>query len=161
MPKNEIIYKEPANIFVAKYIGKPEINITEAFLIRKKNKSYIKLSEDVKFRISPNREKWLKGYDKKNIYFGIRSEDIIEINNTSGFRDNHHFIAEKKGETKINSKKYDFLEIAGSKFIAEQKRKAKVGDNIKVSFNMDKCHIFDKKTEENVARNLKLIHFTK
>ncbi|MGM0509428.1 MAG: hypothetical protein ACQERZ_09785 [Fusobacteriota bacterium] len=161
MLKNKTIYKEPANIFIAKYLGIPEINIVQAFLIRGKNSTYIKLTDNIKFKVSPKREKWLDGYDKKNIYFGIRAEDIIEIHNTSKLIDRSYYIAEKKDEIVINFKNYDILEIGGLEFTVEQKKKFEIGEQLKFSFNMDNCHIFDRKTKENVARDLDLLFINK
>ena len=142
------LYSEPCNIFVAGFIGSPQMNFINATLSSKGEDIWATFGEN-SIKIPAGKAAPLKGYIGKEIVLGIRPEDI---------HDDEGFIAAKPdGVCKayvevtelLGSETYLYLNIAGSQFTARvnQRSTAKIGDNIKVAFETNKLHIFDKDTE--------------
>ena len=94
------VYSKPENLFVATFIGSPQMNLISGKII-KEDEDYYMENENVKFYIS--QEKALKlqdlGYLSKDIVCGIRPEHIYD-----GFR--------KTNSTLIG--KVDFVELLGA-----------------------------------------------
>ena len=144
------IYDNPANLFVATFIGTPETNIVLGRVNEKKE--FVSVYEEdgetkegsLKLKVNANDFKLLKdyGYIGKEVYLGIRPEDIsdkvdeksdaptIEITNTE----------------LLGAETYIHFEIDGTHSIAKVPARVdlKEGDLIKLAFNMDKVHFFDK-----------------
>lgn len=69
--KPEEFYNEPANIFVAKFIGSPTMNIIEGSMI---NGKFVSKDGIIKVRPSKEDEVSLKPYEGKKVSLGIRAE---------------------------------------------------------------------------------------
>lgn len=69
--KPEELYNKPANIFVAKFIGSPTMNIIEGTI---KDGKFISLDELISITPSVEDMKELKSYEGKNVSVGIRPE---------------------------------------------------------------------------------------
>ena len=70
------IYYLPANEFVAKLVGEPEINIFPVDIIHRGEKNYLKLFQNM-HEISDDVAEKLKDYVEDQIDFGIRSQDVM------------------------------------------------------------------------------------
>jgi multiple sugar transport system ATP-binding protein len=71
------IYYRPANEFVAKLVGEPEINIFPAKIDYMDGRAYIKLfGIDMLHQLSPQMVDQLADYQADSVDFGIRSQDI-------------------------------------------------------------------------------------
>ena len=77
-PQN--VYDYPANTFVARFIGSPQMNITEGFVQENDDRIEIVLSEDTIINVSEEKEKLIKdkGYVGKKILVGFRPENLHE-----------------------------------------------------------------------------------
>ncbi len=64
------IYNNPANMFVAGFIGSPAINMTKGKLIRKESDLYFD-SEDYQLKLTPRQAEVLQNYTNKDIIMGI------------------------------------------------------------------------------------------
>ena len=157
------IYDNPANLFVATFIGTPETNI----LLGKvnENKEFVSVYEEdgvvkegsLKLKVNASDFKLLKdnGYIGKEVYLGIRPEDIsdkvdakkdapsIEITNTE----------------LLGAETYIHFEIDGTHSIAKVPARVdlKEGDQIKLDFNMDKVHFFDKESTNVIKEGMEKI----
>ena len=157
------IYDNPANLFVATFIGTPETNI----LLGKvnENKEFVSIYEEdgvskegsLKLKVNASDFKLLKdnGYIGKEVYLGIRPEDIsdkvdakkdapsIEITNTE----------------LLGAETYIHFEIDGTHSIAKVPARVdlKEGDQIKLDFNMDKVHFFDKESTNVIKEGMEKI----
>lgn len=144
------IYERPSNMFVASFIGSPQMNFVDSRVIKENNKLYISFA-DVKLEIPEDKAKVLedKGYAGKDVVFGIRPEHMD---------DNPEFVKEF-GASKMTAKvevmenmgaeSYLYLVCNGKNLIArvESSTKAKTDAVIEVALNMNKMHVFDKETE--------------
>ena len=156
-PKN--IYNHPVNKFVAGFVGSPSMNFIECEVAEELVITVLFFgTKGLVKKVYPTgqNEEVLRGnYMRKRVILGIRSEDIYALEE-----------AEKKGllknsigikETVINR------EMLGAEimlYFEEQDRtcavrldpsnQTKVWEEIDLYFDMEKIHIFDIDTEENI-----------
>ncbi|TDT63378.1 ABC transporter ATP-binding protein [Fonticella tunisiensis] len=150
-PKN--IYENPANVFVAGFIGSPQMNFISSIITKEGNRLYVKIGGQ-KLPVPIDKAKVLeeKGYVNKEVIFGIRPENMD---------DNSDFL-NKYSESTINAKvevmenmgseTYLYLLFEGNSIIArvEPTSNAKIDHTVKLAVDMNRMHIFDKDTEEAV-----------
>lgn len=130
------LYDNPANLFVAGFIGLPPMNFFDITV-----KEGVAVCEDFRFALSPEEKKALARYEGSTVTLGVRPEDIVEGGGI-GFT---VFSNQNLGQaTLVNGtmKKHKIT----CKFRGWTDYKA--GDEVKVSFN--KKHFFDKKTTESI-----------
>jgi len=146
------VYDHPKNKFVAGFIGSPPMNFMLGRIIKKEGKIYfdegkiqVKLVEDMYKKIS--------NYVGKEIFFGIRSEDIYD----------KLFVSEAPPENivRVNcevfepmgSEVYLYLNTGKHTLIARvgAHDRPKVNQEMDVVFDMSKVHFFDKNTEETIV----------
>lgn len=147
------IYDHPVNMFVAGFIGSPQMNFIESKLDEKDGK--IVLAVDGDLIVVPAEKAAVlkqKGYIGKDIIMGIRPESI---------NDSEEFIAAHSDA--VISADVDLTELMGAEtyiYLSKGKSnitarvngssKSKAGDKIKIALDMSKIHIFDKETEITV-----------
>ncbi len=142
------LYSEPCNLFVAGFIGSPQMNFVDAELSEKDGSVYATFGENT-IKVPEGKTAPLKDYIGKTVVLGIRPEDI---------HDDEGFIAAKPDGVcsayvevteLLGSETYLYLKISDTQFTAKvnQRSNAKIEDTIKVCFDTNKLHIFDKETE--------------
>ncbi len=146
-PQN--LYDKPVNLFVAGFMGSPQMNFINCKVSKKEDGYYlafagteIKLPEG---KVTPE----LEAYDGKEMTFGIRPENIYDDQaHITAFPDcvceANITVTEKMG-----SETYLYMDIGETSCIArvDPRTTAQVGDTIKIAFDMTKAHLFDKETE--------------
>lgn len=150
------LYKNPANIFVAGFIGSPAMNFIDA-KVEKNNERFKINTGSMNIEIPPAKAEGLSDYIGKTVVFGIRPEDIFDAqlspvikptdeNTVSGTVD----VVEPMGSIVTM-----YLTIGEHNMIAtidsdSPIARSKPGDNVRVVFDVDKTHLFDKKTENTI-----------
>ena len=145
VPKD--IYDKPRNLFVAGFIGTPPMNscagvVTEAGYFETKS---------VRIKVPKETFDLLKkkGYIGKDIILGIRPEDISELpEDIEKNPDSTLTIKVEVSELLGAETNLHFL-IDDTSFVAKISARAdlKIGDELKIAFNMKKAHFFDVDTE--------------
>ena len=144
------VYNEPQNQFVAGFIGSPPMNFLEGVLVQDNGA----LQVDVKgsrLTVPAQRAQQLEEYVNQPVTFGIRPEDVVPAGSGDG-----HFSEPLKATVEV-------LEPLGAEIILEMSCKgenftarmdptlrARMHDEIQVSFNMERAHLFDAKTERTI-----------
>lgn len=147
-PQN--LYDFPCNMFVAGFIGSPQMNLLDATLHKDGDTYYLDLSGD---KVVLPKEKTADGsldaYVGKPVKAGVRPEDI---------KDDAEFV-EKYADCKLTttvevselmgSEIYLYLEYKGNKMTARvaPTSKAKNGSQVIMAFDPHKVHLFDPETE--------------
>jgi len=144
------IYHQPANMFVAGFIGTPSMNFLKVKVENEGDKYYF-TDEALKVLVPSHLNAAIKPYVGKEVFFGIRPEEIFDANldgllkptadNTINAKVD---VSEPMGNI-INM----YLLIGNHEVVAtiDCETKAKDGDNLKVVLDMEKCHAFDAETE--------------
>ncbi len=94
------IYDEPANIFVAGFMGSPSMNFIPAPIQRESGHLVAKVTTDDGRTYSlplGSRGNALEGYEGKQVILGVRPERISDINSTSTERDDVLIIQARAG----------------------------------------------------------------
>ena len=147
-PQN--LYDFPCNMFVAGFIGSPQMNFLDATLNKDGSTYYLDLSGDkIVLPAEKTADGKLDAYVGKAVKMGIRPEDI---------KDDPEFI-EKHKECKLSadvevselmgSEIYLYLDYKGNKMTARvaPTSKARNGSTVTVAFDAHKVHLFDVETE--------------
>ncbi len=147
----QTIYNQPSNMFVAGFIGSPQMNLLDGQLYEEGEDVYFKFRNN-SVKIPKDKAEILRqqGQINKEVVLGVRPEDIKnESNKASGAE-----AIKSKVEVKeqLGSETYLYLEIDSKKLIARVKPifNPSIGDEVKIYFDMDKAHIFDKATEKTI-----------
>ncbi|WP_326908034.1 ABC transporter ATP-binding protein [Sedimentibacter sp. MB31-C6] len=146
--KPQELYESPCNMFVAGFIGTPQMNFIDAIL-EKNETGYYALVDNSRFALSEVKYKSniLDEYIGKKIVLGIRSENIIEVKDDSTRSDVLNTTVEVYEH--MGSEIYAYMDYSNQKIIARFNSEASssMNDNLKITFNPEKIHIFDKETE--------------
>ncbi|WP_066025210.1 ABC transporter ATP-binding protein [Enterococcus mundtii] len=145
------VYDTPVNMFVAGFIGSPAMN----FFNVKLSQGVISDGHGLKLSIPEGKNKVLveKGYEGKELVFGIRPEDIHS----------EQVVLDASPETVVNSEVV-VSELLGAEtmlytrtgtteFISKVDARDfhKPGEMIDLAFNINKGHFFDKDTEDVIT----------
>lgn len=140
-PKN--IYNKPANVFTAKFIGSPPMNVVEA--VYDDGKLFI---DGKKMKVPDKWRKVIKKQDK--IYFGIRPEDVRLRRKESD--SGYSMKAVVRYVEDYGDKCGVYFQINGTELLALCEANAPIsGEIVYFEPDFDKVHFFDGKTEKNLG----------
>lgn len=147
----QTIYNHPSNMFVAGFIGSPQMNFLDGHLYEEGGEVYFKFA-DGSLKIPKDKANALRkqGEINKDVFLGVRPEDIKNQSNgdsEAGFLNSKVEVKEQLG-----SETYLYLEVGSNKMIARVKPTFNpgIGQSVKIYFDMNKIHIFDKETEKAI-----------
>jgi len=148
------IYDEPANVFVAGFIGTPPMNFMDAVL--KAQGDDLILDCDA-FDLSIPKD-WVaknenvRQYIDQDVIFGIRPEDIDDCE-IHGEVEGATVVADVDVTEPMGSEMYAYFSKGEHMFVArlDPHSNAVDGEEFKIVFNLQKMHIFDRETEELIA----------
>ena len=147
----QTLYDHPDNMFVAGFIGAPAMNFFKAKL-RKEGSSLIVETDTFNVPIPAERMKEFQAHVDKPIVFGIRPEDIY---NPAFVPPGIHVasVETKVDVTELMGNEIFLYLLAGADNIVarvDPRTDFHIGDKVQVSFNLDKCHMFDPETEKAI-----------
>jgi len=151
-PQN--LYDSPCNMFVAGFIGTPQMNFLPV-TIKKKGDGYVAVFRDCELPVLSDRfaVSTIAPYEGKEVMLGIRPEDlhlepVYMDQPTTGVIDAEVDLVELMG-----AEIYLYLNSGDSKLIvtAPSRSKAKDGEQIKLAVDCNKIHLFDLDTEKVIA----------
>ncbi|MEY8370993.1 ABC transporter ATP-binding protein [Aerococcaceae bacterium 50-4] len=140
----ENIYRKPANIFTAKFIGNPPMNVIEASRVAEGN---IVIGSQ-KVALASNWTDYLKNKETNALNVGIRPESI-RLHRTAkpNTFEGKLIHVEHQGATYAN-----VVEVDGESVTVLSKfRVATKGDHVYLEFINDQLHFFDTQTTNNVG----------
>ena len=146
-PQN--LYDYPCNLFVAGFIGSPQMNFLEVTITEEGGVFYAQAGE-CSIRLPDHMDKnKLAAYKGKTVVLGIRPEDIDPVEDGGKHDiDAKIEIAELMG-AEINL----HLDFQGKRIVvrAPSTFKGREGDSAALVLDPEKMHLFDKETEEAIA----------
>ncbi len=144
------LYNEPDNLFVAGFIGSPQMNFIEAECIVDGDKVALKFN-DTEMVLPPSKAHALKegNYNGKKVVLGVRPEDM----------DDSQIAIETHAESVMDIEVFGY-ELLGAEVLlyfylgedcltakVDSRTTARMGDKIKLAIDVEKIHVFDKETE--------------
>ena len=147
------LYNEPNNMFVAGFIGSPQMNMLEV-LVKKRGDDIMLGIGEYEIKLIDKKAKAVEdgGYVGKKVILGIRSEDVHEegpalINPCSPME------AKVEVTELLGAEMLIYLNCAGQNLIARVSPRSTVSanDNIKIAFDLNNLHIFDMDNEKVIT----------
>ncbi|MCK5134929.1 MAG: sn-glycerol-3-phosphate ABC transporter ATP-binding protein UgpC [Bacteroidales bacterium] len=144
------LYANPANFFVAGFIGTPPMNFIYGKVIKSDNGIRFTDNSQI-FEVNLSSDHSLKNYIGKEVILGIRSEDIYNQMNESekGFT-----VLDCKIEfiEKLGHEIYAYFQIGEQQIISRLKPDVEIrkGSMINLFFDIGKMYFFDKLSGENL-----------
>ena len=146
------LYHSPVNKFVAGFIGSPAMNIAEAEIIEKDDKVYVSLYGE-ELLLPEERVAAAKQYVGKKVWFGIRPENIAPQG-----ADGTGLVGRVSVVEQMGNEVYIYFFLGEQQFIArisgetcsQDVKNLEYGSESNFFINMNKCHIFDFETEQNI-----------
>ena len=148
------IYNNPANLFVAGFIGSPQMNFLEGKIEKDGNNVFAVFGNNKITLPKPKADVLVKeGYVGKSVTFGIRPEHLS---------DNDELIAAHpgsivKGHVEVielmGSESYIYTKCGNSQMNVkvEGSTALKIGEVANLYLNTEKLHVFDKETELRIV----------
>ena len=151
-PQN--LYNKPDNLFVAGFIGSPQMNFINATVAKNGSDVTVNFGE-YSLKLPENKTKALidGGYVGKEVTIGIRPEDVHDEDIFLSTSADSIVNANVEVTELLGAETNLFLVIAGQNVTARvnSRSTAKVGDTIKVAFDVNRIHVFDKATELTIC----------
>ena len=151
-PQN--LYNYPGNLFVAGFIGSPQMNMVDAVVNVKGNDVYLKIDQ-TSIKLPPAKAKKLidGGYNGKTVIMGIRPEDLKDDEMSLSIAGDATVEAKIEVYELLGAEVYLYFTIAGSNFTARvnPRTTARHGDVVKFALDVEKIHVFDKETELTIT----------
>ena len=150
----ETLYNQPNNMFVAGFIGSPQMNFIDAQVVKVGSDVVLTFGNNA-IKVSEARGNTLisNGYEGKTVVIGIRPDDI---------HDEQIFLSQSP-DTVVDAtiKVYEMLGAEVFLYFSldqyeitarvNPRTTARPGDTIKVAFDASKIHLFDKETEQVIC----------
>ena len=144
------LYNEPANKFVAGFIGSPAMN----FFNVKVASGKLTNNEGLNMDLPEGKAKLLKeqGYEGKEVILGIRPEDIQASNLAQQAYPNQTIEAEVVVSELLGAETMLYLKAGSTEFVSrvEARDFRNPGEKITVALNLNKSHFFDAQTEHRI-----------
>ncbi len=148
------LYNQPNNLFVAGFIGSPQMNFIDAEVTANGDTAVLNFD---KFSVALPAEKSKKvidgGYVGKNVVFGIRPEDISDSPEMIEKFSGSVIESDVSGYELLGAEVLLYYSVAGANMTArvDSDTPARYGDHIKLAFDPNKIHVFDKETELTIT----------
>ncbi len=149
------LYEKPANLFVAGFIGTPQMNFVKATIENRDGEYHLLFGRhDIKLPEGKAKKLAGTGYDDKEVIIGFRPEAI---------HDEAVYIEQMPDSTinavvdvveRLGAETLIYMQVEGINNVivgrVNPRSTARVGDKIKIAIDANKIHIFDKETEKTI-----------
>lgn len=154
------IYDNPVNLFVAGFLGSPSMNFFQCTVKAEENNRTALLLDDAKtvkkVYLDATRGKQIADrYNGRHVILGIRPEDIYELEEAKklGIENDSVDVDEPVVNREMLGAEVILYFDEQGKTLAVRlnpENQTKVGEKVSLYFDMDKAHVFDPETEENL-----------
>ena len=148
------LYEQPGNLFVAGFMGSPQMNFLDAQIAEKGGDLIAKVGE-YDIVIPAAKAKVLKdgGYVGKTVVLGIRPEDIHDSQMFIEASPSVPMTSTVKVYELLGAEVFLYFDVNGTQVTArvDPRTNSKTGDTIKFAFDMEKSHFFDQETELTIC----------
>ncbi len=135
------VFNHPANLFVARFIGMPQMNLFDAKLIKENDRYAVELGGK-KVILADDKQKRLKdkNVQEMDVTLGVRPEHITLCNDGIKGRVDVSELMGSSVHLHISAEGKDVVVIVPTTGDANS---FKMGDDVNICFNGDVCHLFD------------------
>jgi len=151
----QMLYEKPCNLFVAGFIGSPQMNFINANVEEVNGEIHLLFGRnDIKLPEGKAKKLEATGYVDRSVIIGIRPENIH--NEEMYLQQMPDSVVDAKVEVveMLGSETLLYLDIDGTNgnvcAKVSSRTKVRPGDVIKVAIDANKIHVFDKETEKTI-----------
>ncbi len=146
------LYNNPCNIFVAGFIGSPQMNFCDATIVEENGAVAVKFGSN-SIVLTGDKAAKAKQYKGETVIMGIRPEDIYDDVESIEKYSSSVVSADVEVTEMMGAETYLYLVVDGMNFIARVKpdSTAAINTTIKVALDPSKIHLFDKETEKVIT----------
>jgi multiple sugar transport system ATP-binding protein len=148
------LYNKPQNLFVAGFIGSPQMNLVETTVEKRDGAAVLKFGEfDIKLNDAKSRVLFDGGYEGKTVIMGVRPEDLHDEEMFISTHQDGIIEADVDVTELLGAEVYLYITSAGQPLTARvnPRSTAKVNDKIKIALDTNRVHVFDKETEQVIT----------
>jgi len=144
------LYNEPNNLFVAGFIGSPQMNFIDALVKVDGDKVTLNFDQ-TSITLPAEKAEKVKPYAGKTVVMGIRPENVTE--EAAAGHEEASFETDVTGYELLGSEVLLYVTAGGAAVTAkvDSRTPARMGDHIKLFIDVDKIHCFDKETELTIT----------
>ncbi len=147
----DVVYRYPANLFVAGFIGSPPMNLVPAKISVEGGKAFVDAGA-MKFPLAEGHP--AAGMNGKSVMLGLRPEDIYDaaMNNPIATTDQNVFEAKVDVIEPLGHQYVIYLGAGEHNLLASIDTGTKIKENMPAKFcvNLDNLHVFDSETEQAI-----------
>ncbi len=147
------VFNHPANLFVAGFIGMPQMNFFDAELTKEDGRYYVTL-EGAKVELSAEKQARLaaKNVAPQTVTLGVRPENI-SLTDDAGSVQGKVDVSEMMGSEvhlHLNAAGRDTVIIVPTLSLGDTSGKFTAGSTLRFTFGGNVAHVFSKETEKNL-----------
>ena len=150
------LYNNPANMFVAGFIGSPPMNFINGsieksgadFYFAEKNES----ENALRLKFTDQLTRKAEAFAGKDIILGIRPEDVHDILTVTDSEADHTALVKVEVAEPMGNETFLYLDTGATSFIGRVRSNEKFDANqdLKVWFDLQRAHLFDPESEEAI-----------
>ncbi|HDS09886.1 MAG TPA: sn-glycerol-3-phosphate ABC transporter ATP-binding protein UgpC [Firmicutes bacterium] len=142
------LYNNPVNKFVAGFIGSPSMNFIKGKIEKREGELFFKYAS-MKLKLPENFNEKLQKYIDKEVFLGIRPEDIYDKVFIAQPKEGTVFRAIVEVIEPMGNEIFLYLKIGGLSIIARvsPQTNVKINQEMELVVNISKTHVFDLETE--------------
>ena len=150
-PQN--LYDYPDNLFVAGFIGSPQMNFIDATVVKEGGELFLEYGNHHRVILTPERAEKLADYVGREVTFGIRPEDVFASEKYEAAHEHNTVEASVRVFEMLGAEVFLYLTVDGFDVTCREhpSTKAKPGDIMSISFDVNKIHVFDKETQMTIT----------
>ena len=150
-PQN--LYDYPDNLFVAGFIGSPQMNFIDATVVKEGGELFLEYGDHHRVILTPERATKLADYVGREVTFGIRPEDVFASEKYEAAHEHNTVEASVRVFEMLGAEVFLYLTVDGFDVTCREhpSTKAKPGDSMSISFDVNKIHVFDKETQMTIT----------
>ncbi len=149
----EHLYNKPCNLFVAGFIGSPQMNFIDAVVGIDGETVTLTVGDNVLTVPDDKKQPLIDGgYDGKTVVLGIRPENISDDAEFLAKNQDHIIRSKIKVREMLGAEIFLYFDVNGVQMTArvEPESRLMTGDDAIFALDMRKIHLFDKETERNL-----------
>ncbi len=146
------LYYQPANKFVAGFIGSPSMNFINGKIISENGLKFMSTNSELKFNLKGLEEKNFKKYIEKKVILGIRPEDFGISDSAREKATDVTIQAEIEVVEPMGREEFLYFQNEGEQIIAkiDSSMNVKAGMKADLGFDLQRCYFFDADNERSI-----------
>lgn len=146
------LYNKPGNKFVAGFIGSPAMNFLQGKIVNENGLKFVSVNGSVKLGIPEKYKKSIENYSNKQIWIGIRPEDIFDRQPNSEVNLLELNVVLEVVEP-MGNEIFLYFQLEGTQFTSRipAREKPEIGVQKPIFFDLDKIQFFDFETEKSIS----------